>query len=199
LDQGSEGACVGHGVTQEAVARPVVVDFREHLTPAWAVKTRQAQMAGQSAQQVAQVFAFEIYHQAQRVDEWPGENYEGTSVAAGAKCSKDGLLWSEYRWTTDVDDFAVAVSRKGPGVIGIDWWSGMFNPDSDGYLNVTGRVAGGHCILVNGFNLKRDAFHLHNSWGAGWGINGGAWIRRTALRRLVDDGGELLLPVHRLP
>src|SRR5215218_8851516 len=87
LDQGSEGACVGHGFTAEAVARPVVVDFREHLTPAWASNTRMYQIQGRDAQTCAQAFAFDIYHQAQRVDEWRGEDYDGTSVAAGAKAS----------------------------------------------------------------------------------------------------------------
>src|SRR5215207_9929899 len=102
LDQQSEGACVFHGVTQEAVARPVVVDFRSHIVPAWAPKTRQLQFSpNPDAQRIAQQFAFEGYYQCRRIDEWPGENYEDTSAAAGAKVAVLSGIWGEYRWTRD--------------------------------------------------------------------------------------------------
>lgn len=46
----------------------------------------------------------ELYRDAQRHDEWPGEDYEGTSVRAGCwvlrnEWGVEGI--SAYRWTTD--------------------------------------------------------------------------------------------------
>lgn len=198
LDQGSEGACVAHGVTHEAVARPVVVDFTKLALPGWATRAVSLKWKSASSQQLAQAFAFDLYDWCRRNDEWAGENYDGTSAAAGAKGAVDAALWGEYRWARTVDEFAVWVSRNGPGCFAVDWYTGMFNPDSDGYLNLTGRVEGGHMILTNGFNVRRDAFRLHNSWGSSWGIKGEAWLRRTDAAKLIAANGEMVAPVRRL-
>lgn len=54
MDQGSEGACVGFGST-----RAMMLLNRRRYDARW------------------------LYHEAQKIDEWPGENYDGTSVRAG--------------------------------------------------------------------------------------------------------------------
>jgi hypothetical protein len=196
LDQGEEGACVAHGVTHEAIARPVPVDFTKHNIPVWAVRSYETGWF--DGQKVAQAFAFDLYDWCRRNDEWPGENYDGTSAAAGAKGAVEAGLWGEYRWAKTVEEFAVWVSRNGPACIAVDWWSGFMRPDSNGYLNMTGRIEGGHQILANGYSIKRRAFRLTNSWGPGWGDQGAAWLRFGDLRRLKETGGELVGPVRRL-
>jgi hypothetical protein len=55
MDQGQEGACVGFGWT-----RCMMLLNRKRYDARW------------------------LYHEAQKVDEWVGEDYEGTSVRAGA-------------------------------------------------------------------------------------------------------------------
>ena len=197
LDQRAEGACVAHGATHEAVARPVMIDFAKHPMPDWAMRANRVRATAGTAQQIAQAYAFDAYDWCRRNDEWSGEAYSGTSVAAGAKSMVVSGFWGEYRWTNDVNDLAVAVSRTGPAVIGVDWLTGFFNVDSDGYLNLTGKVEGGHCVLVHGFNVKRQAFLLRNSWGPSWGIKGGAWVRAQDLGVLMQRGGEACLPVRR--
>lgn len=210
LDQGVEGACVGHGWTHEAAARPVVVNFTTHELPGWAIRARRNREAGASYQVIAQAFAFDHYEHDRTIDEWPGENYDGTSVAAGAKSSAEaGMLGpGEYRWAKTVDDLAIAVSRKGPAVLGVDWPTGFFFPDRDGFLNYTGRVEGGHAPLCKGFSLNpvingkrwagRKAFRIHNSWGPDWGLGGDAWIDYDVMGRLLETGGEAAIPLRRL-
>ena len=63
LDQGATSSCVGHAVAHRLIARPVV---RPEIT-------------GKDA--------LEFYSLAQTLDPWEGENYEGTSVLAGAKAA----------------------------------------------------------------------------------------------------------------
>jgi hypothetical protein len=199
LDQGSEGACVAHGVTHEAIAKPVVVDFAKHLLPDWATRARQVFFnTSRNPHSVAQAFAFDLYDWARRNDEWAGENYSGTSAAAGAKGAVNAGLWGEYRWADTVDEFAVWVSRNGPGCFAMDWMTGMMRPDSKGYLNLTGRVEGGHMIIANGFSVRRQAFRLTNSWGTDWGDSGGVWLRLADAEVLANRNGEMLGPIRRL-
>ena len=200
LDQGSEGACVAHGITHEAIARPVVVDFAQHRLPTWATRAADvtADYYTSPSEKVAQAFAFDLYDWCRRNDEWAGENYDGTSAAAGAKGAAEAGIWGEYRWTRNVYEFAVWVSRQGPGCIAVDWHQEMMEPDRNGYLWNRGPVVGGHMILVNGYNVKRKAFRLTNSWGTSWGQDGAAWLHEEVLARLVASNGELLAPVRRL-
>ena len=189
LDQGSEGACVGFAVAHELRAVPAKVPVLDNAD------------------------ARKLYHRAQQIDEWPGGAYagaspfyEGTSVLAGIKAAQELGHLSEYRWAFNVDELATAVSRTGPAIIGINWHWDMYTPvrrdewpvpHSPFWIRPTGPIVGGHAILVRGFNVRADAFCLHNSWGRGWGANGLAWISRTDLGNLLAANGEACIPVKR--
>lgn len=92
-DQGQEGACVGF-----SISRGMTLLNRKRFQAHW------------------------LYKEAQKVDEWEGEDYEGTSVRAGLEVlrtvghvptarfrlfqrynPKAGEGISEYRWATDVE------------------------------------------------------------------------------------------------
>jgi C1A family cysteine protease len=138
-----------------------------------------------------------VYKEVQKRDEWPGENYDGTSVRAGFKYLKELGLCSEYRWAFDLSTVVSYVLSTGPMELGTDWTMDMFMPDHNGYIWPTGRNAGGHAWLLKGVNLKRrnpngtvGAGRLLNSWGDGWGENGMAWMTFETLERLIHDQGE---------
>jgi len=196
LDQGREGACVAHGVTHEALARPKPVDFRTHKLPDWAVKARLVKLHGGTNQEIAQAFAFDAYDWCRRNDEWPGENYDGTSAAAGAKMAKNAGLILEYRWAETVRDFMTGISYHGPGCFAVDWMTGMMRPDSDGFIHPTGQVEGGHQIMCNVIavsKFKHPAIGLWQSWGDApiW------WMYVDEMEEVVSNGGEMWLPVVR--
>lgn len=183
LDQGREGACVGFAWTHELAARPVVV------------------------RRADQAFAFAVYREAQKIDEWPGEGYSGTSVLAGAKVlARDGYI-PEYRWAFGIDDVLAALSAHGPVVLGIPWLDGMFTTRPSGLLEVAGRVAGGHAILARGVavsgrvrgerGIGEPVVRLRNSWGRDYGAAGDCLIRASDLERLLKDQGDACVPVHR--
>ena len=74
-----------------------------------------------------------VYARAQQLDGWPGENYDGTSVRAGAKAMKERGFISEYQRITTLQDTIDVIRRSataggGPVPIGIDWHRGMFSP-----------------------------------------------------------------------
>lgn len=174
LDQGSDGACTGFAVSHEAAARPVMVKG------------------------ITYKVAMEVYRRAQQLDEYPGENYEGSSVLGAIKAGTERKWYLEYRWAFGEEDLMLAVGHHGPAVIGINWYESMFNPDTKGVIIVGGQVVGGHAILCNGFNVKTGLYRLHNSWGKGWGVNGEAFISRASMARLLKEEGEACIPVTRM-
>jgi len=173
LDQGSEGACTGFAVSQEAAARPVVVP------------------------DITNAIAKQVYYRARQIDEWPGENYEGSSVLAAMKAGQEKGWYKEYRWAFSEPELALAVSYKGPAVLGVNWYEGMSNPDKNGLIHPTGELQGGHAIICNGFNTRKGLYRLHNSWGSAWGINGECFISRRDMALLLKQQGEACIPVVR--
>lgn len=129
----------------------------------------------------------EVYKQAQEIDEWPGENYEGTSVRAGAEVLKKWGWILEYRWGYSMDELIQAVLHIGPVVVGTDWLTGMFEPDSKGFIRATGWPAGGHAWLIDGIDTKQQYFRLKNSWGRGWALKGQAYISFKDLEYLINQ------------
>jgi hypothetical protein len=85
LDQGTEGACVGFGVTGEAMASPVRQMWVDPDTPGpWATFNP------------AQRMAFSAYRRAKEIDEWEGVDYDGTSVRAGMLVGRERGWWDGF-------------------------------------------------------------------------------------------------------
>jgi hypothetical protein len=120
--------------------------------------------------------ASQIYHEAQRVDEWPGEDYEGTSVRAGAKVLLAQGKIKHYSWSWDLKTTLDWLGTKGPVVFGTNWYDNMFDPVA-GLVRIGGGVAGGHAYLAIGYDDKQQVVKFQNSWGKTWGVKGRFTIR----------------------
>jgi hypothetical protein len=187
LNQGREGACVGFGWTAEALSTPVAVDLKRLKADAPEEPT---------------AFARSVYHRAKQIDEYDGEDYDGTSVLAGAKVMKELGLVKEYRWCFRIEDVIDSILTKGPVVLGIYWYESMYDAPN-GIVDVSGEIVGGHCITAVGFKLAKDSatgedtIILQNSWGASWGHWGLAEIRVRDLKALLDNDGEACVVTKR--
>jgi len=168
LNQGKEGACVGFGITHELMARPTTC-------------------AGDVA------LARYIYNEAKKIDPWEGEDYEGTSVLAGVKVAQNLGYFDSYYWCFSVEELAMAIGYRGPAVLGVAWFQGMYTPSAEGFIYPIGKQIGGHCILCNGVNIKYEFFSLHNSWGEGWGVGGDCYMSFEDMETLLKAGGEAVM------
>lgn len=137
-----------------------------------------------------------LYHEAQLLDEWPGEDYDGTSVRAGAKALQARGLISGYEWATTLDEVINTLLQVGPLVVGTNWYSTMFNPDEAGFIHVGGYVEGGHAYLLDGVSTSAEYFRMKNSWGRSWGNQGFALISFADFERLLREDGEAALAVE---
>lgn len=186
LNQGSEGACVGHAWVHEAQNTPIAVDFTETANTALP----------------PQQLAFWVYEAAKDIDQWPGDDYAGTSVLAGAKVMQQLGLLNEYRWCFSVEDIRDALLTTGPVVLGVNWYDGMYQAPG-GVLTVSGELVGGHSLIATAYRTpdKRfddePAFGLFNSWGPEFGLDGLCWISQSDLARLMAQSGEACVPVSR--
>ena len=141
----------------------------------------------------------EFYRDCQRNDEWPGEDYDGTSVRAAFRLLKERGLVSEYRWAFDHPTTLKHVLTVGPVVVGTDWHREMFMPDRWGYVAPDGPVEGGHAWCVVGADQDRrhpltgevGAYRAVNSWGINWGQQGRFWITFSHMSRLIKAYGEV--------
>ena len=134
-----------------------------------------------------------IYQNAQKLDEWAGENYDGTSVRGAVKYLKVRNKVSSYYWAYDLQSLITTVLNLGPVVVGTNWYEGMFYPNTKGIIRSTGRLAGGHAYVINGVDTKTKMFRIKNSWGKIWGQKGHAFISFNDMSRLIREDGEICL------
>lgn len=128
MDQGVEGSCVGFGST-----RAMMLLNRRRYDARW------------------------LYHEAQKVDEWPGEDYDGTSVRAGMDVLREmghrrvyrgktadvsaaeGI--SANRWATSVDEVMACLQSPRYEALGmvplLNSWGPLRDYGRKGYPHLT--------------------------------------------------------------
>lgn len=133
-----------------------------------------------------------LYLEAQQNDPWPGPPpaYDGSSTDAPFKVLRARGSISAWKWLFGEAETREYLTWHGPLVVGTVWHEGMFYPDGQGYLNVTGAVAGGHAYRLVQYNKTRDAYRVVNSWGTSWGQAGRAWLRSADLASLLAQDGD---------
>jgi hypothetical protein len=188
LDQGNTSACTGNSRTYDLAGQPVPVKIRGAYPD--------------------ETFAQALYHLAQKYDEWPGENYEGSSVLGALKAAAKLGFIGEYRWAFNIDDMCLALSTLGPVVVGTTWYNSMFDPRPSGLLEISkdSGEAGGHAyyfrrILVShtskaeflgrGERIRDEPLLVvRNSWGKSWGRAGEGAMWVSDYQNNLWDGGE---------
>jgi hypothetical protein len=133
-----------------------------------------------------------IYQNAQRLDQWPGEepSYYGTSALGAMRYLKNEGIVKEYRWCFGLDDVLDTLVQYGPVGIGVWWYSGMMSTDSRGYINPTGSQVGGHEVELHGIDVSGEYVIGTNSWGLGWGQRGRFKLSWENLDRLLHEDGD---------
>lgn len=138
--------------------------------------------------------AVKVYELATRLDRFPGQfppDDTGSSGLAVAKAARRMGYLGSYSWAFTLAGLLNALQHQ-PVIVGIPWYDDMFTPDGSGEVHVGGEVAGGHEVLIRGW----DGHYLlcDNSWGAGWGIAGGFKLSLTTWSVLRRQGADVTVP-----
>jgi hypothetical protein len=171
LDQGVEGACVGHAMEGLLTATPNV--------------------------HIGDPDAFEIYHQAQARDPWKDKEHSGTTVKAAAEYLHEIGLIEQYVWARTGHEIIRWISEHGPVVLGTMWFESMNEPNDLGFVKVIGEPVGGHAYLAYGYLAELDAVLCRNSWGPFYGIKGDFYIKFSDLEVLLRSYGEACAAIER--
>lgn len=147
-----------------------------------------------------------IYNGAKRLDPYPGEEYDGTTVRAGGKYLLSMHDFAEYVWTLDMQHIKQWIYYHAPVVVGTNWYKDMFTPEPirskiihgspapggrvEHYLHPTGSLEGGHAWLIYGYDDDQNFFRMVNSWGRSWAAGGRAVITYNEFQRLFAEDGE---------
>lgn len=175
LDQGAAPACVGFAFAHQMIADPYP---EKHIN----------NPQGMS-----------LYLRAQFLDQFPGEDYQGTSTLGGVKAMQElypGSIES-YRWgdTKRLDDIIACIGHFSPVVISTNWLTGMDSPDKNGLIRAVGNSRGGHCYMLRGQHIKKKQFTLQNSWGTYWAKGGTALISFDDMLQLLQVQATICVPV----
>src|SRR5258708_395949 len=178
LDQGKDGACTGFGLA--TVAHYLL---RTHKV------TRDA----------TSISPFMFYDLARRYDEWPGENYEGSSCRGAMKGWYKHGVCRETLWPMShpgaplgearAEDAArrplgayfrvnhqslvamhSAIIEAGVLYARASVHGGWQNAGKDGLIKKSDKILGGHAFAIVAYDA--DGFWIQNSWSASWGRSG---------------------------
>ena len=146
--------------------------------------------------------ALKLYGDAEKIDGgagYPPEDVGSSGLSIAKALSNAGLI-SGYQHTFTLFDALKALTVY-PIIVGVSWYSDMFNPDADGRVHPTGTVEGGHEIQAYRIDCENGRVWFHNSWGNSWGVNGDFYITWADFAILLNQGGDVmvLLPVTHTP
>jgi hypothetical protein len=189
LDQGEIGSCEGN-TAAEWLNCSKNLQLRRQF---WVKQNKQF-----ASTYLYEPWAVKFYSKATALDNddipgvYPPED-TGTSAVGIAKSMQSFGAISSYQWTFGWDHFLAAIDQ-GPVMLGTNWYSGMFDPDSRGYVNISGSVDGGHAYLARSIDFQNQRVRCRNHWTSDWGLAGEFWLKFPTLQRLLVEEGDVLVP-----
>ena len=200
LDQGQEGACTGFGLA-------TVANFL---------------LRGRGKKATAdETSAWMLYAMAKRYDEWPGEQYSGSSARGAMKgWHKHGVcasrLWKDVQgWLNDevsadaikrpigayfrVNHKDLVAMHAAITEVGILYATarvhgGWQNVGTDGIIEYSPDLTGGHAFAIVGYD--QNGLWIQNSWGADWGAGG---LARISYPDWLENGTDVWVAALGVP
>jgi len=192
-DQGQEGTCVGFASTTGMKEYQEKFDYQKLvlLSPRF------------------------LYSECKKIDGMPGE--EGTTIRAAMRALKAKGVCQEKFWSyqpqqknkpktgasanakkfciktyariLSLEELRLSLVTKGPAVIGVEVFRGMFEAKKGLVLmpKKAEKSLGGHAICAVGYYDSKELFKFKNSWSVKWGDKGYGYIPFEYIRHYMMD------------
>jgi hypothetical protein len=117
----------------------------------------------------------------------------GTEVCQAAKNA--GMI-TAYQHAAGIDQALAALVIR-PVITGINWMTSFDSPDQNGLVSIAkgATVRGGHEIFANEIDAVNELVWFWNSWGLGYGKGGRFCMRFSTWDTLLQQGGDVTVPV----
>jgi hypothetical protein len=105
--------------------------------------------------------------------------YEQSNLPYKPTADRDGrtVKLSDYTSLSNIDDQKAWIDNVGPLSACFTVYNDFFGYSSGVYTaNPSTGLAGGHCIVIVGYDDSQQAWLVRNSWSSGWGMNGYCWF-----------------------
>lgn len=196
LDQANLGSCTGN-----ALVGVLGTDSKGRTaTESVTVKADGKGVFTAGTYALDEAFAVKAYSLNTLLDTYRG-NYPPTDTGsdglAAASTGKALGLLKGYRHAFTVDALRSAL-QAGPVLWGTVWLRSMFGTDADGFIKVdrTSGEAGGHELVISGYDVAEDVYEVQNSWGTSWGVDGFAYVHGADMAWLLSQDGDITVPEY---
>ncbi|GAB2858737.1 hypothetical protein GCM10022221_67810 [Actinocorallia aurea] len=150
---------------------------------------------------VTDTTAFQLYTVGTALDDiagdWPDVDTGSTGLAVAKAAQVMGFI-AGYRHAFTAAA-AIAALDRGPLIVGLQWLSGLDEPDSAGVASYRGYPQGGHEVALIGRDTKARVVWFANSWGPSWGVGGYFALGYGDFAAALASGGDCTQPDLYLP
>jgi len=183
-NQGSEGTCVGHaaaammGYQQMTAAPPGKVPDREVLSPrALYEGGRMLEWVNGEGATPRSVLKHAQQQGAPADRLWPYvPGFRGQPLAGSVESAYQNRILTYSRAGQLYATIREALYWHGPALIVVTVDEGFERTGADGVIRPGGAKRGRHAVLAVGWDDRRGALLILNSWGTVWGAAGLAWL-----------------------
>jgi hypothetical protein len=127
---------------------------------------------------------------------WPPNDPGGSGLEV-CKAAISMKMLSGYNHAFGIEQALQALVAR-PGIFGVAWYGGFFNPDPQtGLIQMAPHdtIEGGHEIVADEIKVSEKLVGFWNSWGAGWGLGGKFYMTWDLLEQLLANNGDCTVPV----
>jgi len=190
--QGNQGSCVGWAVAYGArsyydfKSSQRTPDSKWAFSPAFIYNLIKDQNNNcQSGSSIYEALVLVRDQVIPRMSDFPYSDTNCTRKPSEAVMSRAAQYTiRDFRKVTALESVKGELYRGHPVIVGM--------AVSDSFQNLKGRIVyndeqsqptGGHAMVITGYDDKRRAFRVFNSWGPEWGENGLGWVGYQAMAK----------------
>jgi hypothetical protein len=177
LDQGNLGSCTANAL-------------------AGAVNTQPNYQAGGKVRDENDAIALYKRETADEGEPYPPNDPGGSGLAVCKAAIELGGWISSYTHAFGVQHALEALVKR-PVITGVSWYDSFDQPDKDGLVEIKpgAQVRGGHEFVVVQIIAEHELVGADNSWGLTFGLNGRFYFSFETWDALLQQQGDVTVPV----